>query len=182
MSDLAQRLHVRPSSLQRELASLTEAGILKREPDGNRVYYRAALDFPLLPELQSLLVKSVGLADKIKSALASSLSEADFAFIYGSVARGERRPESDVDVMVIGPVRMSELTMPLRGLERELQTPINISLYTRTEWAEKLDQGHHFLSKVMQEPKIFLKGTEHGLADAFGGQKGQSAHNEQAGT
>lgn len=61
LSDLAQRLEVPPSSLQRELASLTEAGILGRETDGNRVYYQANPSFPLLLELQSLFAKTVGL-------------------------------------------------------------------------------------------------------------------------
>jgi len=38
-SDLAQHLGATPSSLQRELAALTQAGILYREANGNRIYY-----------------------------------------------------------------------------------------------------------------------------------------------
>lgn len=66
LSDLAQRLKVPPSSLQRELASLAEAGVLYREADGNRVYYQANPAFPLLPELQSLFAKTAGLADQVR--------------------------------------------------------------------------------------------------------------------
>ena len=84
-SDLAQQLGVPPSSLQRELGSLTEAGILNRTEDGNRVYYQANVAFPLLPELQSMFAKTVGLADQVKAALEPFGDEIDLAFIYGSV-------------------------------------------------------------------------------------------------
>ena len=53
LSDLAQHLKVTPSSLQRELASLAEAGIFCREADGNRVYYQANPSHPLLPDRAS---------------------------------------------------------------------------------------------------------------------------------
>ena len=69
LSDLAQHLGVPSSSLQRELASLTEAGILCREVDGNRLHYHANVASPLLPELRSLFVKTVGLADKVRDVL-----------------------------------------------------------------------------------------------------------------
>lgn len=181
LRDLAQHLHVRPSSLQRELASLTEAGILRREPDGNRVYYQAEPSFPLLPELQSLFVKTVGLTDKVRATLLPFLDEAEFAFIYGSVARGERVSQSDVDVMIIGSVRLTDLALPLRELEHALQVPVNVTLYTRDEWIEKLRRGHHFLLTVMRGPKIFLKGTEHELADALGGPTSPDSHDQSTG-
>ena len=62
LSDLAKHLGLRPSSLQRELRSLSEAGILRRRTEGNRVYFQAAKECPFYPELQGIIFKTVGLA------------------------------------------------------------------------------------------------------------------------
>ena len=181
LSDLARHLHVTPSSLQRELASLTGAGILRREADGNRVYYQAEADYPLLPELQGLFVKTVGLADKVKAVLEPFWDEIELAFIYGSVARGERTAESDVDLLLVGTVGLAELARPLRELEKALQVPINVTRYAPEEYREKRQQGNHFLTTILSGSKIVLKGTPDELADAIGGSPRQNALHEQAG-
>ena len=181
LSDLAQRLQVPPSSLQRELAALAAAGILCREADGNRVYYQANPTHPLLPELQSLFAKTVGLADRVLEMLEPFWADIDLAFIFGSVARGERTAHSDVDVLLVGSIGMADLALPLRELERALQIPVNVIHYTALEFQEKLRQNNHFLQAILRERKIFLKGSEHELANAAGEQQDQSTCHEQAG-
>ena len=181
LSDLAQHLRVSPSSLQRELASLAEAEILCRETDGNRVYYRANPAHPLLPELQGLFAKTTGLADKVRETLRPFWDEIEFAFIFGSVARGERTAASDIDVLIVGSVGMAELALPLRELERTLQIPVNVTHYAAAEFNEKQRQKNHFLQTVLRGRKILLKGTEHELADTADGAQDQDAFNKQAG-
>lgn len=180
LSDLAQHLKVTPSSLQRELASLTAAAVVCREADGNRVYFWANPDFPLLPELQSIFAKTIGLADRVRETLTPFGDEIEMAFVFGSVARGEQTAQSDVDVLIVGSVGMAKLALPLRELERTLQLPINVTHYTASEFRDKRRQGSHFLDTVLREQKIFLKGSEHELAIADIEQKGESAHHEQA--
>jgi len=181
LSDLAQHLKVTPSSLQRELASLSEAGVLCREADGNRVYYQANSAFSLLPELQSLFAKTVGLADQIRDTLEPFWEGIDLAFIYGSVARGERMAQSDVDVLVVGSVGMADLALPLRELEQALQIPVNVTHFTRAEFQDKWRQENHFLRTILHGQKISLKGSEHELADTAGGPEGENTFDEQAG-
>ena len=181
LSDLAQHLKVTPSSLQRELASLAEAGVLCREADGNRVYYQANSAFPLLPELQGLFVKTVGLADQIRDTLEPFWERIDLAFIYGSVARGERTAQSDVDVLVVGSVGMADLALPLRELEQILQIPVNVTRFTRAEFQDKWRRENHFLRTILRGQKIFLKGSDHELADIAGGPEGENALDAQAG-
>ncbi len=181
LSDLAQHLKVTPSSLQRELTSLTAAEVVCREADGNRVYFWANPDFPLLPEMQGIFAKTVGLADRVRETLAPFGDEIETAFIFGSVARGERTAQSDVDVLIVGSVGMAKLALPLRDLEQTLQLPINVTHYTPAEFQDKRRQGNHFLDTVLREQKIFLKGSEHELASADSEQKSKSAHHEQKG-
>ena len=181
LSDLAEHLAVPPSSLQRELASLTEAGILRREADGNRVYYQADLIFPLLPELQSLFTKTIGLADQVRDALAPFLGRIELAFIFGSIARRERTAHSDVDLLLVGDVGMADLALSLRDLERSLQVPVNVTQFTSAEFRAKLHQNNHFLRTILRGRKIFLKGSDHELADTAGESEAQDALYQQAG-
>ena len=167
LSDLAHHLQVTPSTLQRELASLTEAGILCRERDGNRVYFQANPAFPILPELRTLFVKTAGLADKIQKALEPFWNQIELAFLFGSV--------------LVGSVESAGLALPLRDLERVLQVPINVVHYTEDEFREKRHHNH-FLQTVLSSPKVFLKGSEHELANAFDEPTAQDARHEQAGT
>lgn len=74
-------------AVQRELQRLTEAGLLLRTVQGRQVYYQANRHSALFPELQGLLLKTVGLADVLRSALAPLAAKVQVAFVYGSLAR-----------------------------------------------------------------------------------------------
>lgn len=139
---------------------MTEAGLLKREKEGNRVYYQTDPEFPLLLELQSIFIKTTGVADKLKEALKPFWDTIALAYIFGSIARNERGAHSDIDLMLIGDLKMSALALPLRKAESELGAEINATLYTAAEYRDGLNQGKHFLKTVHCGQKIFLKGTE----------------------
>lgn len=180
-NDLAQHLHVSPSSLQRELASLTAAGILHSRRDGNRVYYQPDPACPILPELRGLLTKTVGLIDVLQETLQPFEDKIDFAFIYGSLARSEETSASDVDLMLIGSLRLAELAPELRELEKRLQRPVNPTLFTWHEFERKVKEQNHFVTTVLKAEKMFLKGNEHELGAAFGRPESQNAHDQLAG-
>jgi uncharacterized protein len=166
LSDLAKHLGVRPSSLQRELAALVEAGILSRRQDGNRVYFQPNPACPFLPELQGLLVKTAGVVDVLRDVLSRFATRIDWTFVYGSIARAEELVASDVDLMVVGHVGLADLTPALRRAEERLGRPVNPILYSREEFATKLRAGHHFLQAVLDGEKLFILGNPHELAAA----------------
>jgi len=179
MSDLARHLGVPPSSLQRELASLASAGILVRREEGRHVYYRADLNCPILGELQGILVKTVGLADALKDALAPLADSIDCAFVCGSIARGEVGSQSDVDLMVVGDVGLARLSPVLKDMGGAIGRAINPTVYPAKEFAKKLAAGHHFLTSVMQHEKLYLIGDETNLAEASGRKSRGKAQDEQ---
>jgi DNA-binding transcriptional ArsR family regulator len=164
LSDLAKHLGVRPSSLQRELAALTSAEILRQRRDGNRVYFQANPDCPFLAELQGLLVKTAGMVDALREALAPFTKRIDWAFVYGSVARAEELAASDVDLMVIGKIGLAELAPALRRAEKRLSRAVNPTLYSRVEFGTKLRARDHFLRSVLDGAKLFILGDSHELA------------------
>src|SRR6266404_5627061 len=81
LADLARHLRVRPSSLQRELFTLTDAGILKSRRQGRMVFFQADTECPIYPELRGLLLKTSGLVDVLQSALAPAARHIRFAFV-----------------------------------------------------------------------------------------------------
>ena len=164
LSELAKRLRVPPSSLQRELASLVAADLLVRREDNNRVYYRANPDCPIIAELQAILVKTAGIADVIKASLKKFLDKIDIAFIYGSVARAEELSASDVDLLVIGDVRLGQLVPSLKRAEKSLEREVNPTIYSRSEFLQKLKKADSFLETVLSDSRIFLKGDDRELA------------------
>jgi uncharacterized protein len=180
LSDLARHIGVAPSSLQRELASLVEAGILRRRADGNRTYYRAETDNPIFGDLRGLLLRTAGLKDVLAECLARFRSRIDVAFVYGSIAREDDHAASDVDLMIIGDVRLSELATALKDAEDRLLRPVNPSIYTPAEAAVKLRAGHHFLGTVMGGVKLFIVGGRDELAAALEHEPRPAAHHEQA--
>src|SRR5438105_527912 len=58
LAEMARHLHVRPSSLQREMARLVEARVLKARREGRMVFFQANRDCPVYPELRGLLEKT----------------------------------------------------------------------------------------------------------------------------
>jgi len=168
LSDLAANLGVTPSSLQRELARLVSAGILTRRLDGRRTYYRPDTTNPLSRDLASLISRTVGIVPTIREILHPFRDTIEFSFVYGSVARDQLESHSDVDIMVIGSARLSQLSPALRQAEERLGRPVNSSVYTRSEFSRKLTAGSHFLTTVMKTPRVFIEGTDDELARALG--------------
>src|SRR5271154_5425789 len=95
VSELARRMGVPPSSLQRELRDLTEVGILKTHRQGHMVYYQANTDSPVFPDLRGLLFKTAGLVDVLANALKPLAGKLRIAFVYGSIAAGSEQSDSD---------------------------------------------------------------------------------------
>ena len=56
LSSLAKHLRRPPSSLQRELETLTSVSVLRRKRDGNRVYYQANRSCPAFDPLRQLIL------------------------------------------------------------------------------------------------------------------------------
>jgi predicted nucleotidyltransferase len=157
-SGLASRLGIPPSSLQRELAALTEAGILRSSVEGRHTYYQANPDCPVLPELQGLLVKTAGVADVLRAVLEPYGDRIRAAFVFGSIARGEELATSDVDLLVIGEVSMGELAGAFRAAEEDLGRGVDVTWYRPEEFQEK--RRSRFLRGVLDGPKLFVLGSD----------------------
>lgn len=149
--------------ISRELGKLADAGLLVESKQGNQNHYQANKSSPIFNELRAIVKKTFGIKGLLKAAIAPLLPQLEQAFIYGSVAKGEEHAGSDVDVMLVGnDLSYSEIMQLLDSIEEQLQRPINPTIFSPVEFAERLAEGQNFLSKVMELPRIDLLHSEEG--------------------
>ena len=145
---------------QRELGQLTAAGLVHRIARGNQVYFQANRESPIFPELQRLFAKTAGLHDAIRDALAPLGRRVLAALIFGSAVRGGLRASSDIDLLVIGDASFQEVVEALARVQERLGREINPTVYPPDEFETKLRAGHHFLTAVLSEPRMYVIGAD----------------------
>jgi predicted nucleotidyltransferase len=164
LRQLARAVGSGHGAVQRELAQLTEMGLVVRTTQGNQVLYRANARSPVFADLKRLIAKTVGVHDTLRSALATLGAKVEVAFVYGSVARHEERPNSDVDVMVLGEASFGDVVAALNPAQKTLGREVNPTVFPTSEFRSKVAAGNHFLKKVLSEKKLFVIGTQDELA------------------
>ncbi len=157
LREIARRAGTGIGATQRELGQLTDAGLLHRLRRGNQVYYRANRENPIFEELKSILAKTSGIRDTLQEGLARLADRVKLAFVYGSIARGEEKASSDVDLMVVGNVSFQDVVAALSEIERKLGREVNPTVFGPREFREKLAAKNHFLSSVAKEKKLWSR-------------------------
>lgn len=153
-------------AVQRELAALSDCGILVREPEGKQVYFHANIDCPVFDELKSIIVKTGGVADVLRERLHGLNGGIEIAFLYGSFAEGEDHADSDIDVMIIGSASFAEVSDALGDVQSTLRREVNPTVYPVEEFASKRNTS--FMKSVLKKPKIFLIGDPDDLEGLAG--------------
>lgn len=130
--ELARELARAPQPVARELRTLERAGILTSTTVGRARRYRVNEASPIASQVRALVQRTIGVEGRLREAL-EGVPGIDEAFIYGSYARGEDRPSSDIDLMVVGAASRRALSERLRSVESDLGRDINVTRYTRAD-------------------------------------------------
>jgi len=151
-------------AVHRELARLAAAGLLSVAAVGNQKRYRANRTSPIFHELRGLVVKTVGLVDPIREALAPYVNAIDVAFVYGSVAKGQDRSASDIDLMILAnDLSNTDAYGALASAEAALGRTIEPTVMSPDEWRKRLSDGASFVTRVNSQSKLFVVGSDHDL-------------------
>lgn len=157
LNELVRLADMGRGAISRELSKLTDAGLLVMTKQGNQNHYQANKASPIMSELVTIVRKTFGVAEVLKSTLAPILPKLQKAFVYGSIAKGSEHAGSDVDVMLVGEdLSYSEVMQLLEEAELQLQRTVNPTIYTPDEFAKRLAEGQSFLTKVLAEETIDL--------------------------
>ena len=162
MREIERRSGYAIGTIQSELRKLLRLDLVNKRKDGNRTYYRANKDHPLFLDIQRLVLKTVGLVDILQNKLTKN-QEIKIAFVFGSIARQEEMAGSDIDLMAIGHLGLREITALLSGLTEKVGREINPHVFTVKEFKKRIARKEHFITQVLDEPKIFIFGNENEL-------------------
>lgn len=162
MREIARAAGAPPSSLQRDLAALVDAGALVQTREGRQVYYQANAACPIFEELRSIAAKTFGVAGELRKVLAPHARRLKLAFVFGSLAKGTAAPGSDIDLLWVGELMPSELVLELAETERRLGRKVSVVAYSESEFSDLLAEGG-FPSSVLEEPLLWVIGTEETL-------------------
>ncbi len=147
-------------AVQRELQRLTESGLITVSRVGNQKHYQANKAAPIFEELRGMVLKMLGPAEVLRAALTPLTEHLHAAWLYGSVAKGGDRAQSDIDVLVVADnLTLEEIYAALGPAEKKLSRTVSPTLYTVKEFERRRASGNSFLAKVLAgEPiPLFLK-------------------------
>lgn len=147
-------------TVRRELERLTDAGLLVVSRAGNQLHYQVNQNSPVYAELYGLVVKTFGVVDVLREALEPLAESIVAAFVFGSVARGQETASSDIDLMLIGSVSFEEVVSAVYPCHSMLGREINPSVYSISEFAQKIKEKNSFITQVMEQPKLMILGRE----------------------
>jgi len=119
--------------------------------------FAAAPEDPLYEPLAALLSRSVGVEAELRSAL--DRSDVVAAVIYGSGPRGTRRPDSDIDVLVVGTASLRDLRRAVRPVGKAAGRTVDVTLLSPEEFSRMRDEGAGYLRSVFDQPTTALVGN-----------------------
>jgi predicted nucleotidyltransferase len=139
------------TTVHRELRRALNAGLLVRDDSVRPHAYRAAVDSPAFEPLRALLAQTVGLERELSEVLRDAPG-VRAAVIHGSWVDGRLRPDSDVDVLVVGDVDLDELRAKTRPIARRAGRRIDLTAFRPDEFRRELGAGNGFLRKIVEGP------------------------------
>lgn len=155
LTELGGQTQIPLSTVQREVAALDQAGIVRSERIGNVRLVAANVESPYYAELKSLLLKVFGPAT-VLSPLVAGVRCVERAYIFGSWARryhGEPgAAPHDLDLLVVGSPDPSAVYSVVREAEELLGTEINPVIVTSDEWSNP----RGLTARVKKQPLVEL--------------------------
>jgi predicted nucleotidyltransferase len=157
--ELSRLTGLSSASLQHELRRMAQIGALVREDVGGRTYYRADESHAVWRAWFLLLRASARPVDILREALVDA-PDLQGAFIFGSTARGDTRPDSDVDIFLIGSREArTEVSGQLSEAEFLVGRELDVIGYDSEQLAARIRSRNAFIQRVLSEPQEWVLGS-----------------------
>jgi hypothetical protein len=171
-SDVTEMYHVRGivreikeeiNAVRINLDKFEKAGILKKEPRGNRIYYWPRPDHPLFGDILSMVAKTTGLGAQIVDNR-RKIGNISFVMFSGKFVRRQKtKKEDEIDVLVIGDIVLPELATQIRYEESKRGKEINYTVMSREEFEFRKKRRDPFLLGILSSSRVMIIGDEEDL-------------------
>lgn len=166
MSEIISLANSGVGAVHRIIMRLVKSGLVNKDMIGRSKFYHANAESPVFQEIFGIVIKTVGLTTPLQSASAPYMNSICSAFIYGSIARGTDSASSDIDIMIIGEeLRYTDILNAMQPVEIDIKRTISVKILSRKEWKSKVEGQNPFVARVLNQPKIFLKGSENDIRE-----------------
>ena len=154
VSDLAPILHLDSGNLTRKLLEFEKEGVLKSCWQGKQRYYSLNTNFPLINEYRTIILKTVGFEQILKTAL-KEVPGIEHAVIFGSYAQDQMDSHSDIDLLVVGNHGTIELQKAIAQVQKKIQREINVISMSPKEYNVK-KKGDPLIKSIEAKKRIRL--------------------------
>lgn len=139
---------------RRILEQFERSAIVVKTARGNQRLYSVNSEHPIYPDLRSICFKTFGMSEVIAKELASFKNRIKLAFVFGSTVEGTERPDSDIDLMVVGNVDVFELGAAIERIQEFLGREVDLNLHTPEEW--RALESDHVIRAILKGKKIMV--------------------------
>jgi len=157
LRELSREVKITPIYVKKELENLEKLNLVLSSKKGNLNLFQINKNSPLFSELKSIFLKTEFLTEIIKKSI--KRLKIDFAFIYGSFAKGVESKESDIDLFVVGSLDEDELVKVVQKIEKKVSREVNYILWNKDLFLKRA-RKHHLLNEIAKNPVIMLVGDE----------------------
>ena len=157
LSEIARRARTSAGTAQRELNRLLAQDFITFRKRGNLNIYRLNEDYGLLDEIRSIIRKTLGIEVMLGQEL-SKVKGVQFAFLFGSYAKGSLKSDSDIDLFIVGNPDEDDVYSVVRRVEDSVGREMNYHLADEKEFAAKSKRSS-FYREILTGP-LMLVGKE----------------------
>lgn len=153
VNELARILEVDPGNLDRKLKELEGEGLFVSLKQGNLKFFQLNKNYPLLKEIERWYKLKYGLEKKLKESL-ENLVDLKEAYIFGSYAKGNFGPESDIDILLIGNHSSLSAKRLIANVGYDTKREFNIIDLTQKEFNERKKNKDEFIENIFKNKII----------------------------
>ncbi|MDD5182515.1 MAG: nucleotidyltransferase domain-containing protein [Candidatus Nanoarchaeia archaeon] len=130
VSELSKELKMSKSTVIKWLEELTKWELVTERKRGNMHYYRINGENPIIKQFK--ILQSVSELTPLMKSL-KGMAE---VYLFGSSARGEDRPDSDYDILVVTKLNSNEVFKKLKNEDRLKNRKISLLIVKPFEYAD----------------------------------------------
>ena len=159
--EVSRRLGTNLESTQRAMHRLADTGLVQPLRKGRELKFVVdRSDMVGFQELRAISHRIAGMGEDLRN-LAANLPTGtlDQAFVFGSIASGRDRPDSDVDIFIVGTAHAHDLADFTWKWSQVLGRDVVPIIRTPRGIDAGLREGSSFVRNVLSGPKLMLLGS-----------------------
>src|SRR3989344_2134876 len=147
VNELAKIINEYPANVHKKLVELEKEGIVADDFQGMERY------FYINKEYKNIILKGVGFEKILKEKL-KQIKGIESAYIFCSYAKNKLSEESDIDILVVGSFKTTELQRALLEVQKLAGREINSIELLNNEFKKKIEEKDELLIDIFSKDHI----------------------------